>query len=182
MNNETMEAFLQKLFDNTQPLFTERQQRLLVGSLALQLGYGGQAVIHRLTGISYKRIRDGIRDLEELKAILSDPAPEGTPSNPMLDPQRCRRPGGGRSSILKLHPEVLEHMEEILRGHVAYDPETGRNVAQMSLSPIRQKLASQYGIKISLPTVSKLLKSMGYAVKHLESQRGKNQEDGLERK
>ena len=173
MNNETMEAFLRKLFDNTQPLFTERQQRLLVGSLAMQLGYGGQAVIHRLTGISYKRIRDGIRDLEELKTFLSNPASDGTLSNPMLNPQRCRRPGGGRSSILKLHPEVLENIEEILRGHVAFDPETGRNVAQMSLSPIQQKLASQYGIKISLPTVSKLMKSLGYAVRSPKTNGGK---------
>lgn len=70
----------------------ERSRRLFAGLLARQLGRGGSALVHKITGLSRVTIRRGIKECE---------------SGQGLDAGRIRQPGGGRLPVEKKTVESL---------------------------------------------------------------------------
>ena len=72
-------------FADLAPALSERSRRLWAATEARALGHGGIALVERATGISRSTIVRGIRELSSAKG---------------LDPERTRRPGGGRKSAL----------------------------------------------------------------------------------
>ncbi len=75
------EGSIRRKYELLSPTMDERSRRLWAGAEARTLGRGGIAVVRRATGMSFRTIRRGMRELE---------APE------WLAPDRRRRPGGGR--------------------------------------------------------------------------------------
>src|SRR5829696_7560034 len=86
MDAPTIIAALRQKFELLRPIMTERMRRQWAASEAMALPRGGITLVAEATGLSRTTITAGIRELRE---------PSPRPSHP-TDPQRSRRPGGGR--------------------------------------------------------------------------------------
>jgi hypothetical protein len=127
---------------------TERSKRLWAATEAQALGRGGISAVARATGINRNTIMKGIRELE---------SPE------TLAPDRVRRPGGGRKSVLELDPSLKEDLESLIEPETRGDPESPLRWTCKSV----RKLAAELKVKghqISHTVVAALLHDMGYSL------------------
>ena len=90
---------LQSKFEILAPALTERSRRLWAGTEALALGHGGIALVARATGMARSTISRGIQELESGEA---------------LNPDRARRPGGGRKRTIDKDITLLADLEALL--------------------------------------------------------------------
>ena len=77
----------------------ERTRRLFAANEAMELGWGGIAVVARATGLSRQVITDGMQELRQ-----GQRAGEG----------RVRRIGGGRKSNVNKDPSLSEDLERLV--------------------------------------------------------------------
>jgi hypothetical protein len=156
------EERLQSKYAALGPVLDERQCRLWAAAEAEALGRGGIALVARATGITRKRIHQGLRELEELS---------GT-TRPSSKPRkvRVRRPGGGRRRLTEKDPELVRELETLVEPTTRGDP----------MSPLRwtckstEKLAAELtrrGHAVSARTVANLLKGLGYSLQGLRKTR-----------
>ena len=80
-------------------VLNERSRRLWAATEARALGHGGIAVVERATGISRSTIQRGLRELE---------------SGEVLDPDRVRRPGGGRKRAVDKDETLLSDLDALV--------------------------------------------------------------------
>jgi Rhodopirellula transposase DDE domain len=102
-------AELTAKFHSVWPLLDERTRRLMAGSEARALGYGGVSLVRRACGLSRKAISKGIREIEKGSASA-----EG----------RIRRPGAGRKLITVSGPRLVKALEEMIDHQTRGDPES----------------------------------------------------------
>ena len=130
-------------------ILDEKQRRILAAYEAEQLGYGGDTKINCITGIDYKTIQRGRKELHE-----------------ELDTDYIRAPGAGRPS-LKKNETFLENLREITAEHIAGNPMSDEFWTDKSPAYIQQNLVS-HGIHICLNSVRKGLDLLGYSL-HVNS-------------
>ncbi len=116
--------------------------------MVLSLGYGGQKVIHAVTGLSPDTLQLGVAQLQ------------GTAS---LDPDRIRRPGGGRKPITAVYPELESALLKLVGESTQGDPESPLLWTTKSLDHLARALTAQ-GMPISRMTVSQLLTKNHYSM------------------
>jgi len=126
----------------------ERGRRRWAAIEASSLGWGGVAAVALATGISDRTIRNGIREL-------------AGPND--LEPDRQRRPGGGRRSREQEQPGLLDALDLLLEPTVRGDPMSPLRWTCKSTRALERELMSQ-GFKISSTKVGDLLKSQGYSL------------------
>ena len=90
----------------------EDHRRRYAAIEALKIGYGGVAYVARVLGMSRRTIHTGIRELEQMGN--DDPK---NPQRPSGDPERVRRPGGGRPPITEREPQLKSVLHEVLEAH-----------------------------------------------------------------
>lgn len=129
----------------------ERQRRWFVALEAMRLGHGGDQRLAEITGLSPHTIRRGRR---ELQAGLAD-----------CPTDRVRAPGGGRPAREAQDPALTPVLETLLADETAGDP-MGRH-AKAKRSSLRHLSAAltAAGHAASRPTVSRLLRQLGYSPK-----------------
>ena len=156
------EERLQSKYAALGPVLDERQRRLWAAAEARALGRGGVTLVARATGITRKRIHQGLRDLDE----LADASPPGSKAQKV----RVRRPGGGRRRLATKDPELVRALEALVEPTTRGDP----------MSPLRwtckstQKLAAELtrrGHPVSARTVASLLKDLKYSLQGLRKTR-----------
>ena len=86
----------------------ERQRRQFLASKAEILGYHSVSRVCEATGVSRNTLRRGRRELDN---DANDTFPKG----------RIQSIGGGRTPILKAHPEYLDIFDEIADTHTGLD-------------------------------------------------------------
>src|SRR3954469_21559756 len=91
-------------FDHLRPLMDERMRRQWAASEALALPRGGSTVVANATGLSRATIWAGVRELRTGTASGA----EGP------DPQRSRRPGGGRPFAEAEDPTLFRDLESLV--------------------------------------------------------------------
>jgi transposase len=132
------------------PFLTERARRIWVGTEAESLGYGGQRIVHKATGVAINTIRQGIRELKVENAQL-------------LPSEQVRKKGGGRKlNITKdssLKNDILESVESSTRG----DPEAPLLWCSKSLRNIADTLNKE-NHRASHTHVGKILEQEGYSL------------------
>ncbi len=138
------------------PLLTESQRRKYLGLEAVSLGHGGVQEISRLTGASRTTISQGIKELEDL---VSDPKAKSGTNGEM----RVRKSGGGRKSILKTNPELLEALQRFVDSTTIGNPENPLRWTTKSLRNLQEGLKEQ-GYIISHVKVGQLLEQLGYSL------------------
>ncbi len=125
----------------------EKNRRLYAGVEASKLGRGGVSYIARLFNCSRNTILRGIKELGEEE---------------VLDKDRNREVGGGRSPVLEKQPDINDVFLQLLKEHTAGDP---MNVqvkwTNLTCAEIASLLAKQ-GFKVSRNIVRQLLKKHGY--------------------
>lgn len=132
------------------PYLNERQRRLWAASESIALGYGGQSIVSRATGISRRAI---ILGCKEINGNLGESE----------DNNRVRRCGSGRKAKLSLMPDVKDKLDELIDPITRGDPESPLRWTCKSVRKLSKELKNQ-GFDISYNIVSKLLKELGYSL------------------
>lgn len=132
------------------PFLGERARRIWAATEAESLGYGGQRIVHKATGIAINTIRQGIK---ELKFGTGSPVTE----------KRIRKKGGGRKlhieKDLMLKKDILELVESSTRG----DPEAPLLWCSKSLRNIAGEINKEEH-RVSHTHVGKILEQEGYSL------------------
>src|SRR6267378_598847 len=81
------------------PVLTERSRRVWAATEARAIGYGGIALVARVTGIAESTIQRGLRDLD-----AREPLPAA----------RSRRPGGGRKRATETDSTLLRDLDTLV--------------------------------------------------------------------
>ncbi len=126
----------------------ERSRRLWAATEARALGHGGIAVVERATGISRSTIQRGLRELE---------------SGEVLDPDRVRRPGGGRKRAVDQDETLLSDLDALVEPTAAGAPDSPLRWTSKSLRKLADELNAM-GHQISYPVVGTLLRESGYSL------------------
>lgn len=150
---EEVKSKIRERYLKVKDSLNERARRLFVASEAMAHGYGGIVAASRATSMAPSVIGRGIDEVRRIE--------EGW--RPEWGNQRSRRPGGGRKKAteksLKLLPDLKELVESTTRG----DPESPLLWTARSLSNLVTALKEK-GYDVTEPTVSKLLKELGYSL------------------
>ena len=130
-------------------ILNERQYRCYLGTTALSLGRGGQALVSRLSGASINTVRKGVNE------VSTNPAAQNS--------TQSRKPGGGRKAASEKHPGLQEVIKKIIDGQTYGDPEKIIHWTTQSLMSITKALEDEYGIKVSHTVVAGELDKMSYS-------------------
>ena len=137
------ESQMQELYNR----LPEKNRRLYAGVEASKLGRGGVSYIARLFNCSRNTILRGIKELGEEE---------------VLDKDRNRKVGGGRSPVLEKQPDIDDVFLQLLKEHTAGDPMNAQvKWTNLTCAEIAGLLAKQ-GFKVSRNIVSQLLKKHDY--------------------
>jgi hypothetical protein len=129
-------------FASLSPHLDERERRLLAATEARLAGYGGIAAVARATGVAASTIGRGLRDL----------ATEGS-----LEPDRVRRPGGGRRPLTVRDPRLLPALLSLVEPNERGDPMSPLRWTCKSLRRLVDEMAA-LGHKVSRTVIGQLLR------------------------
>lgn len=146
---------LQSKYAALGPILNERECRLWAAAEAHALGRGGVTLVAQVTGITRKRIHAGLRELQSLS--------QSTSSAAKPEPQRVRRPGGGRRPVTATDPDVLSALEALVAPATRGDPMSPLRWTSKSTPHLARELTAQ-GHPISPRTVARLLKEQDYSL------------------
>ena len=135
------------------PVLDEKQKRLLYGAAAKVLGHGGVTAVQSLSGPAKGTIIAGKREVEKLQNEEKESISSG----------RIRKPGGGRKKEKDKHPQLYEHIEEIVQGPTYGSPTTVLKWTTLSLRDIADLLKERFDIVVSHNIVSRALDELGYS-------------------
>jgi hypothetical protein len=140
---------LKRKFSALWPQLNERSRRLVAASEAQALGYGGTRVVAQITGLSERTLARGAQEL----------AAKGS----VTDPERCRKPGGGRKPMAVRDETLWRDLERLVEPVTRGDPESPLRWTCQSLRVLAHQLQVQ-GHVVSYPVVGQLLRKAGYAL------------------
>ena len=134
-------------------MLNERARRLFAATEAMAHGRGGIALVARSLGIAPRTIGVGVREVDEL---------ERSPST-ALEPERIRRPGGGRKKTVDKDPTLRSDLERLVDPATRGDPESPLRWTSKSIRRLAAELIG-LGHATSARMVGKLLREMGYSL------------------
>ncbi|MGO8699956.1 MAG: ISAzo13 family transposase [Limisphaerales bacterium] len=138
---------MRRKLQNLWPHLNERSRRMLAAAEATQIGYGGVSLLSRACGLSRVTIIKGIREL----------------SAPALPPERIRRPGGGRPSLVRQDPKLPDLLESLVEPLARGDPESPLRWTCKSTRTLADELRGRRH-PISHEKVAQLLRQMNYSL------------------
>jgi transposase len=151
---ETEEEIKQR-YERLAGELNERTRRLFAANEAMELGWGGIAVVARATGLSRQVIVDGMQELRE-----GQRAGEG----------RIRRIGGGRKSNVSKDPSLSDDLQRLVEPVTRGDPESPLRWTSKSVRKLAKELQHR-GHQVSHELVSELLHELGYSLQALRKTR-----------
>ena len=129
---------------------TERGRRRWAAVEARSLGYGGIGVVAEAAGMSRRTVSRGIRELKRSRG-------KGLP------PDRTRRSGAGRKSLLETNPRLMTDLESLVEPATRGDPESPLRWTIKSLRTLATQLRGM-GHVVSPPVIGELLTGAGYSL------------------
>jgi hypothetical protein len=134
------------------PYLDRRQRSVWAAAEAEVIGYGGCALLSRLTGIGAQTIA-----AQKTRIRLSSSASAGS----LLHHQKIG--GRGRKLIEVKDPDVIPALERMLSDEVAGDPMGEQKWVRSSIRNLSKKLKDQ-GHQVGHGAVARLLRKMGYSL------------------
>ena len=126
----------------------DREAAKASGGFNVKLGRGGISYIARVLQCDRHTIRQGFEELDDSEA---------------LDQSRIRRPGGGRKPREEMIPELERAFLQVLHDHTAGSPmNQAIKWTNLTHQQIKDHLAYDHGIEISVTVVKRLLKAHGF--------------------
>ena len=144
-----IEKHIQKVKIKYQQLsfyLNEKSKRLWSATEANSIGRGGINIVHKATGIDFKTISKGVKELASGK---SD--------------DRLRKVGGGRKKIRDTQSSILEDLEKLIEPVTRGDPESSLLWTCKSTYKLCDELNAQ-GYAISQKTIYSLLVDLDYSL------------------
>ena len=139
---------IRQRFASLSPHLSERERRLFAAAEAGAAGYGGVAAASAATGIAVSTIGRGLKDL-----ATSD----------TLDPDRVRRPGGGRKLLVEKDATLLDDLLALVEPSERGDPMSPLRWTCKSLSQLTAALVAQ-GHRIGRTAVGGLLHKQKFSL------------------
>jgi hypothetical protein len=127
----------------------ERGRRLFAAAEVRTAGWGGLAVVSRITGLARSTINRGEDDLD------AAPLPQG----------QVRRVGGGRKAVSEKDPGLVPELQRLVEPATLGDPERPLQWVSKSMDKLADTLTAM-GHPISADTVAKELIKLGYSRQH----------------
>ena len=149
MRNEDIVEKVRQKFERLSEVLDERGRRVWAAVEAEALGYGGQSIVAKATGLSRTTLHRG--DLENGPDALNRP------------PGRIRKKGGGRKKLMQTGPELLTALERLVEPTTRGDPENPLRWTCRSTRQLAAALGEQ-GHPLSHQTVASLLDELGYSL------------------
>lgn len=143
----TLEAIIVEKYATIGTELTERGRRLWAATESRAIGYGGDALVSRATGIDRKTIRKGRHEIENGIEINT----------------RLRKAGGGRRSLEKSQPGIMQALEQLVDPITRGDPMSALRWTCKSRAKLAAALTKE-GWKISSTTVGRYLHELGYSL------------------
>jgi hypothetical protein len=112
------------------------------------LGRGGITTVVRATGISYRTVQRGLKELKGAED---------------LTPGRVRRSGGGRKKLVDVDPTLVTDLEDVVEPATRGDPESSMRWTCKSTRVLARELR-RMGHQVSDYVVRALLYDMGYSL------------------
>jgi len=144
----SQEDIIREKYQMLAPELNERTLRLFAAAEAKYLGRGGISLVARAIEVSRDRISRGLQDLETEKK---------------LEPDRIRRPGGGRKKQVEENPALREDLEQLISPYTRGDPESPLRWTCKSVRKLAAEL-NRKGYSVSHSTVATLLREMNYSL------------------
>jgi hypothetical protein len=135
-------------YEAMKPYLNERSRRIWAATEARLLGYGGQAIVHKATGLSGTAIRRGLEEL-------------ATAEGERVELARMRKAGGGRKRKTTLDKTLNSDISRIIEASTCGDPETPLLWTSKSTRAIADELNKDEA-RVSHSLVAKLLDEMDY--------------------
>jgi hypothetical protein len=124
----------------------ERGRRLFAAAEVRTAGWGGLAVVSRITGLARSTINRGEDDL--------DAAP--------LPQRQVRRAGGGRKAVSEKDPSLVPELQRLVEPATLGDPERPLQWVSKSMDKLADTLTAM-GHPVSADTVARELVKLGYS-------------------
>jgi transposase len=140
---------VRKKFEHLAGVLDERGRRVWAAVEAEALGYGGQSIVAKATGLSRTTLHS--EGLEKAQ----DP-----PANHRI---RIRKEGGGRKKLTQQEPKLLSALEALVEPTTRGDPESALRWTCRSTRQLAAALKAQ-GYRIGHQTVASLLDDLGYSL------------------
>ena len=149
MGTEEIIETLRKKFERVSEVLDERGRRVWAAAEAEALGYGGQSIVAKATGLARITLyREGLRQVSD-----QGPYPQ----------ERIRNPGGGRKKLTEQEPTMLSALEALVEPTTRDDPENPLRWTCLSTRQLSAALQKQ-GYRIGRQTVATLLEELGYSL------------------
>lgn len=149
MLHEDIVEKVRRKFERLSPVLDERGRRVWAAVEAEALGYGGQSIVAKATGLSRTTLQRG--HVEQRPDALNRP------------PGGIRKKGGGRKQLTSMEPELLMALERLVEPTTRGDPESPLRWTCRSTRQLAAVLSEQ-GHSISPQTVASLLDELGYSL------------------
>ena len=142
-------------WERISPALNERMRRQWAASEVMALGPGGRELVVAATGLASSTVGHGINELRAME--------RGDVDVPVLAPDRSRRPGGGRKSLIEKQPQLLDSLESLISPDARGDPESPLRWTAKSKETLSAELKIQ-GFQASPTSVKMLLGMLGYSL------------------
>jgi transposase len=142
------DAAIRLRYQALDPVLDERSRRRFAAAEAMAAGYGGVALVSRITGLARSTIGRGLGELRSGAAI---------------DPKRVRRAGGGRKALAAQDATLLDDLRGLVEPETRGDPEAPLLWTAKSLRKLAAGLQA-LGHRIGHNVVGDLLREMGYSL------------------
>ena len=149
MINDMIVQSIRRKYELLRGSLNERSRRHWAATEALSLGCGGISIVVKATELAINTVRTGIHELKGMEESLG--------------PDRIRRSGGGRKSLIvkderwSIDLKIL--MESVTRG----DPQSSLLWTSQGTEKLAEALRDK-GHRISADTVGRLLKAQEYSL------------------
>ena len=151
MHDAKVEARIRRKFRLVAVELDERRRRQWAAAEARDLGWGGISLVARATGLSRPTIMVGLEELELSSKCRTVAA------------ERVRCPGGGRPSVTRSDPGLLEALERLIDPATRGDPMSPLRWTCKSTENLAEEL-TRLNHPVSDRTVAMLLKQSGYSL------------------
>ena len=150
MSDDDIVEKIRKKYERLSGVLDERSRRVWASAEAEALGYGGQSIVAKATGLS--RMTFYSQNLDNSNENNS------TPPHP-----RIRKDGGGRKKLTQREPKLLSALEALVEPTTRGDPENSLRWTCLSTRQLAAALEKQ-GYRIGRQTVAYLLDELGYSL------------------
>ncbi|WP_370366300.1 ISAzo13 family transposase [Maricaulis sp.] len=156
------DAAIRLRYQALDPLLDERSRRRYAAAEARSAGRGGVTIVSQITGLARSTIGRGLAELR---------------SGAAAEPDRVRRPGGGRKRLVAQDATLIEDLRALVEPETRGDPQAPLLWTAKSLRKLAAGLQG-LGHRIGHNVVGDLLRGLGYSLQaNRKTREGSNHPD-----